>query len=380
MYTLEEIKKALEQDQFIFYYQPKISMLTGKICGVEALIRWQKTPNQLISPDLFIPVAEETGFINKITCHMFDKLIIDLNIINDIQDGLKVSLNVSPKDFENNKFINKLKMSLENKLFDPKNIELELTEASRLSEHSLILEQFSLLEHLGVEVAMDDFGTGFSSIDLLSKIEFSAIKLDQGIVGRMGYSKKDKALVDASIRMGHRLGLDIIAEGIEDEESYRTLQKGGCTIAQGYWMSKPLSFSDTISIIRAKKQWPATPSGLLYMAQLDHLRWRKDLVDGALSIFDSDNSNKLLSNCPPLDHKSCMLGKWYYSEAKCYESSEAFNDLEEPHKMFHQIGSGIRDLVEKGGDKEEILKQVRILNRHSAEVILLLQEIEHELA
>ncbi len=237
--SLREIKSALENDEFIFYYQPKVSMITGKVCGAEALIRWLKPDGQIIPPSEFIPLAESSGFITDITKAMFQKLIADIATFDDTMDDLVISMNASTKDFRDSGFDNLIHDAIEAKKVDPNMVEIELTESAILDDCDIINGAVKALVNMGIPLVMDDFGTGYSSIDILSLFPFSTIKLDRGVISRMELSDRNRTIVEASIRMGHQLQLEVIAEGIENETVYRCLQSSGCAVGQGYWISPP---------------------------------------------------------------------------------------------------------------------------------------------
>jgi len=377
--TLQEIEGALKNDQFLFYYQPKVSMITGEIIGAEALIRWQKQNGTIVPPSDFIPLAESSGFISEITKAMFQKLIVDMVILNDIEGDFTVSINASTKDFDDSIFIDHIRRAIEGKQVNPNNIEIELTESSLLGDNNAISTNFSTLTDMDVSLVMDDFGTGFSSIDMLSKLPFSTIKLDQGVVSRMANSEKNQLIVESSIRMGHQLGLNIVAEGIESEEVYLALQNSGCTIAQGYWISRPLPLFDLLEFVAQKKSWPSTAVGLLYMAQLDHIHWRKSIIDGVLSINNRSKSNFNFRGKPESDSESCMLGKWYYGVGRKFSGISPYDELEKPHRQLHELGNALIAAVEKGDSKKELVDMMRDLSKLSGVVIKLLQDLESEI-
>ncbi|GKT12900.1 MAG: diguanylate cyclase [Thiomicrorhabdus sp.] len=377
--TLKDLENALRNGEFIFYYQPKISMITGKIIGAEALIRWKKPNGDLVMPGNFIPLAESTGYISKITTAMLDELIIDMTIFQDTQPGITISINACSKDFDHPLFIDNIKFAIDTHQLDPNHLEVELTESTLLEESGYAHQNFSKLVDMGVPLVMDDFGTGFSSIDMLSKLPFSAVKLDQGVVSRMEQSEKNQTIVESTIRMGHQLGFDVVAEGIETEEVYQTLQNAGCTIAQGYWISHPLPFLDFLDFIRQDKRWPSTAVGLLYMAELDHIQWRKSLFDGVFSLKNRKTEGFGFRGKPASDSTSCMLGKWYYGAGREYCNLEAYIALEEPHKQLHDQGNDLIKAVEKGASKEEVTGRMRELSMLSGVIIQLLQDIENEI-
>lgn len=377
--NLADLEDALKESEFIFYYQPKVSMITGDIVGAEALIRWEKQNGEIVPPSDFIPLAESSGFISEITNAMFQKLIIDMTIFSDIEGDFIVSINASSKDFSNSIFIDHIQLAIESKQIDPNSVEIELTESSLLEENGVARENFSKLVKMGVSLVMDDFGTGFSSIDMLSKLPFSTVKLDQGVVSRMEHSEKNKTIVESSIRMGHQLGLNVVAEGIESEEVYLALQNAGCTIAQGYWISRPLPLFDFLDFVRQKKLWPSTAIGLLYMAQLDHIHWRKSVIDGVFSLMNRNTSGFLFRGRKVSDSHSCMLGKWYYGAGRAYSDFPAYIELETPHKQLHDLGNALIFAAENGASRKELVEMMQGLSKLSGVIIKLLQDIESEI-
>jgi len=377
--TLQEIRSALEDDELVFYYQPKVSMITGKVIGAEALLRWLKPDGRIFAPLEFLPLAEATGFISRITREMFQKLIVDMTIFNDIVGEFTVSFNTSAKDFNNAKLVEDIQRAIKMKLVDTLKLEIELTESSLLAESQGINVQLSKLNNLGISLIMDDFGTGFSSIDTLSKWPFSTIKLDRGVVSRMEDSNKNKTIAHTSIQMAHQLSLEVVAEGIESETIYRSLQQAGCTIGQGFWISPPLPLEDFLEFIRRDKRWPATPAGLLYLAQIDHIKWRKDIIDGVFSVVERSDPNTVFRGDPEKDSRFCSLGKWYYGSGKAFFGVPAYDALEGPHSRLHELGSLLLKNAHSNYSKAELVSIMRDLSKQSTQLIKLLQELENEL-
>ncbi len=376
--TIREIADALANDEFVFYYQPKVSMHTGEICGAEALIRWQRPNGEMISPAEFIPLAESTGFINEITLAMFQKLIVDLNIIIDINESLIVSFNASAKDFHNNKLSTTIQHAVEHHLLAAKHLEVELTETVILDQVEEVRDNLSLLHDLGIALAMDDYGTGFSSIDTLSKWPFSTIKLDQGMVSKLGTSEKDFTIIHSSIQMAHQLELEIVAEGIETEVVYRILQNMGCVIAQGYWISRPVSLVDFIEFCRRNKCWPSQSNGVIHMAILDHIQWRKSLIDGVYYISLRRNIQGLRGT-PEINPTLCKFGKWYHGLGRRCAGEKWYDEIETPHNRLHEIGEELLVAAQRNAPQNEIALLMRQLTEQSILVIGMLQSVENEL-
>ena len=376
--TLKEIAEALANDEFVFYYQPKVLMLTGEICGAEALIRWKQPDGSLVSPAAFIPLAESTGFINEITLAMFQKLVIDMNIINDTKNSLTVSFNASAKDFHNDKLVEAIRYAVEHKIVPAELLEVELTETSILNNLEGVKSKLNKLQTMGIALAMDDYGTGFSNIDTLAKWPFSTIKLDQGMISKLEASDREFTIVQSSIQMAHQLELDIVAEGIESELVYHILQNMGCTQAQGYWISRPIALADFLELCRGNRHWPVEPIGLIHIAQHDHISWRKAIIDGVYYLGLRKN-NLSIRGAPELDPTKCRLGKWYYGPGKLFAGIGGYDNFEVSHNRLHQIGEELLEAAKSGSTKSELVLLMRQLTEQSVLVLGMLQEIENEI-
>lgn len=376
--SLKDIVVALVNDEFVYFYQPKVSMLTGEICGAEALIRWKKPDGTLISPAAFIPLAESTGFINDITLAMFQKLIVDINIIAAVKDSIVVSFNASAKDFLNNKLTEAVRYAVDHKLLIAAQLEVELTETVMLNECDDVRRNLDALKDMGISLAMDDYGMGVSSIDTLAKWPFSTIKLDQSMISKLETSDKELTIVQSSIQMAHQLSLDIVAEGIESETVYLMLKNMGCMQAQGYWISRPMALSDFLDFCRSRKQWPIGPVGVIRLAQLEHIRWRKAIIDGVFYLGLRGNSQKIRGT-PETDPAACRLGKWYYGPGKRFVGTEWYDSFEGPHSRLHQIGEEILEAAKRDASKDELILLMRKITAQSIAVIRMLQEIEDDL-
>lgn len=378
--TLFELAKGLARDEFVFYYQPKVSLVNGKINGAEALIRWLKPDGSMVAPTEFIPLAESTGFITEISRAMFPKLVEDMVIINDINDEVTVSFNLSAKDFTTPVMLDLIRAAIENNKISPHRLQVELTEASIIdSADTVVRGNLQELVKLGVKLAMDDYGTGYSSIDTLSQWPFSVVKIDQGLIRRMTDSEKSTTIVQASIRMAHQLGINIVAEGIETGSIYDFLLHAGCTDAQGFWLARPMPLTEFLAFVRRDQRWSAMPIGLIHMAQLDHIHWRKTLIDQVTALSFGDNHDGgICGVSAELDHHLCKLGKWYYGIGQEFQGMTAFDELEEPHRVLHELGARLIAAAQNGGTREEITAGLRALTKQSGIVLELLQELENE--
>lgn len=377
--TVEDILDALARDEFVYYYQPKVSLLTGKVCGAEALIRWVRPGSGLVLPGDFIPLAEASGTISKLSLAMFPALVADLVIMQDINPDLMVSFNLTAQDFESDAMVNCMREAIASYQIEPRNLQAELTETSLIQSSGRVREHIQALVDMGVSLAMDDYGTGYSSIDVLSQWPFSVVKIDQGLIRRMVTSEKSTTIVQASIRMAHQLGIKIVAEGIESAGVYDFLLNTGCTEAQGYWLGRPMPLAEFLAYLRQDQRWSGLPIGLVHMAQLDHIQWRRTLVDQAMAIsFKGDEMEPVRVVEAEMNHRHCKLGLWYYGLGQEFKGYPAFDALDEPHRQLHVIGQELVAAMGQGASRELITELLRRLTRQSGVVLGLLQELENE--
>ncbi|MGA9227377.1 MAG: EAL domain-containing protein, partial [Mesobacillus sp.] len=234
------LRKALEQDQLMLHYQPQVNLETGKIIGVEALVRWQHPENGIISPGEFIPLAEETGLIVPLGKWVLQKASAQNKEWHDKGfSSIPISVNISVRQLQEDRFIDTVKQILDQTGLDPSYLDLEITESiMQNSENTaMILNQ---LKDLGVTLAIDDFGTGYSSLSLLKHLPIDKIKIDKSFVDDIIHHANQGAMVKTIIDMGHNLQFDVIAEGVEEQEQVAFLLRNGCMIGQGYHFSRPL--------------------------------------------------------------------------------------------------------------------------------------------
>lgn len=245
--TERELRRALEKEEFVLYYQPQIQLDTGMVTGMEALIRWNHPEKGLISPYAFISVAEQTGMIIPINewvirmaCQQTKQLLKEF-------PNLSVSVNLSPYEFENRRFVHKLVKLLDESGLPPHHLDLEITERMTMDTEKAITI-LKRLKSIGVTVSMDDFGTGYSSLSYLTDLPIDRLKIDRTFVRNI--QGKGEAILPAIIRLGHNIGVKVLAEGVETEEEVAYLKDKCCDEAQGYYFAPPLSYEELIVFLR----------------------------------------------------------------------------------------------------------------------------------
>jgi EAL domain-containing protein (putative c-di-GMP-specific phosphodiesterase class I) len=237
-----ELQEALRSSEFLLNYQPIVDLRTGQTVGFEALLRWDSKKRGRVRTDLFIDIAEESSLIIPISAFVFERAFNDLNILKNSmkQKDLYMSVNVSARHFSDPNFVIDLENVRKKSGVQPSSIKLEITERV-LMEGALAIDTINAVRALGYKVSLDDFGTGYSSFAYLAKMSLDTIKVDRSFVSDLGKKPRSQAVVTAIISLAKSLGLELVAEGIEQKEEQFILQGMGCTIGQGYLFGRPAS-------------------------------------------------------------------------------------------------------------------------------------------
>lgn len=244
--TFEELQWAISHEQLVLHYQPQIHMRTGKIIGVEALIRWQHPELGMIYPDRFIPLAEDKGMIGAITRWVIEQAVKQKQQWREQDVDILVSVNISAVDITSLTLPEHLAELLTDNRLDPTMLMLEVTESALMSELVTSLDILTRLRLKGVGLSIDDFGTGYSSLSQLHRVPFTEMKIDRSFVANITNDEEAKAIVKTCIILGHELHMQVVAEGVETQEQAEILKALNCDIAQGYLYSKPV-IADEIS-------------------------------------------------------------------------------------------------------------------------------------
>jgi diguanylate cyclase (GGDEF)-like protein/PAS domain S-box-containing protein len=240
--TLEnQLRQALDNEEFVLHYEPKVNLVSGKLTSAEALIRWNDPRTGLVPPGRFIPILEETGLINDVGRWALRKAIEDyLRWRAAGLPAVRIAVNVSPLQLRHRGFIDEIRQTIGIDAQAPAGLELEITESLIMADIKLSIASLQAIRALGVTIAIDDFGTGFSSLSYLAKLPVDTLKIDRSFVIEMTAGPEGLALVSTIINLAHSLKLKVVAEGVETEEQSRLLRLLGCDEMQGFLFSKPV--------------------------------------------------------------------------------------------------------------------------------------------
>ena len=240
--TLEsQLRQAIDNEEFVLYYQPKVNLVSGKITSAEALIRWNDPRTGIVPPDQFIPMLEETGLIYEVGRWALKSAIQDyLRWRAAGLAAVRIAVNVSPLQLRNRNFIADIEKKISIDAHAASGLELEITESLIMADIKHNIASLKAIRAMGITVAIDDFGTGFSSLSYLAKLPVDTLKIDRSFVIDMTAGPEGMALVSTIISLAHSLSLKVVAEGVETEEQSRLLRLLNCDEIQGYVFSKPV--------------------------------------------------------------------------------------------------------------------------------------------
>jgi diguanylate cyclase (GGDEF)-like protein len=236
-----ELRRAMDETELVLFYQPKVALSSGKVKGVEALARWHHPERGMLSPDEFIPLAERSNLLRPMTLYLIDTALRQANAWRSKGLDISVAVNLSMQNMLDLRLPNDLARLLTSWRLPAGSLELEITESTIMADHRRATTILSRLSKMGVRLSIDDFGTGYSSLAYLQELPVDAIKIDKSFVMEMHEDAGNATIVQSTVDLGHNLGLEVVAEGVETVESYNTLARLGCDYAQGYFLSKPLS-------------------------------------------------------------------------------------------------------------------------------------------
>ena len=237
----QELRKAIDEDELVLHYQPQVNLKTGELIGAEALVRWQHPVKGLVSPEVFIPLAEESGLINQLSDWVLENAVVQLK--RWIQKGhqLTLAVNLSAKDLMAEELHSKLHDLVQRNSLPKRVLELEITESTLMDHPELMITEINKIKRMGITIAVDDFGSGYSSLNYLKRLPVDVLKIDRSFISDIESDPSDSAIVAGIIGLAKSLKMKTVAEGVETEEQRQILETLGCDNYQGYLFSKPLT-------------------------------------------------------------------------------------------------------------------------------------------
>ena len=252
---ITRMRNALAHGEFLLHYQPKIEVLSGRVVGAEALLRWRTADGTLISPGEFIPLAEEIGLIVPIgEWVLAEACRTNRAWQNAGYRPIPVSVNISAIQLERDDLVSKVVQVLEETGLTARYLELEITESALMSDVDQSINTLNHLRELGVQIAIDDFGTGYSSLGHLKRFAVNTLKVDQSFIRNITNDRGNAGIVQAVISLAHTLGLTVVAEGVETPEEYRHLSARGCDLIQGYYTGRPVPADQLVTQLRPARR------------------------------------------------------------------------------------------------------------------------------
>lgn len=248
--SVDELRQAFKNSELTVFYQPKIDMRTRSVAGVEALARWQHPVKGTIPPSMFVPFAEENGLIDELTTVVTRQALEQCGVLAAAGIRIQVSVNTSARTLTNLQYPDELIALVAEKGLDPSQLIVEVTESALVEELTKSLDVLTRLRLKGVHLSIDDFGTGYSSMQQLQRVPFTELKVDQSFVAQADIDRGCRSIVKTTIQLGHRLGMKVVAEGVETDSIWDLLAGFGCDQVQGYLMAKPMPGESLIEWIR----------------------------------------------------------------------------------------------------------------------------------
>jgi len=351
--SLERIRHALNEHEFVLYYQPKVNMRTGKVIGAEALIRWLHPLRGLLSPGEFLPVIEGHSIAVEVGEWVIDSALTQMEQWRADGFHLPVSINVGARQLQQSNFVERMSEILAaHPNVKPGSLELEVLETSALEDLAHVSRVINACFQIGVTFALDDFGTGYSSLTYLKRLPVAVLKIDQSFVRDMLEDPDDLAIVESVLGLSSAFRRQSIAEGVETVEHGEMLLQLGCEIAQGYGIARPMPAA---ALLDWSATWQTFPRWLdlptmsrddlpILFASVEHRAW----MVGMEAYLKGDQDAP-----PQLDHQHCRFGAWLESKSEVWRKTQpTYSALEAVHRQVHSLGVELNQLCHQGRQPE----------------------------
>jgi len=387
-FTREALEQAVLNDELLLYYQPKVCLIKGEVIGAEALVRWPDGKQGVVSPGEFLPLAESTGLLHDLTLKLLDQIVDAFRQLRQSTQALEtgagkralsLSINVAPDDLASRTISNRIKELLDANTISSGDLQIEITESAVMGNVDRVYDDLCRLKEMDIKILMDDFGTGYSSIDRLSQLPFDALKLDQGVVKRMGSSARNLDVVRSAISMAREMGMTAVAEGVESAEVYNFLIAQGCQEAQGFFIGRPMSLSAFQAFLNEGHQFEGSQIGSVHQAGLNLMRFRKLLIDAAFC-SGVGGANSLDSVANPeldLDVRRSRLGLWYFGIGQRLSLFKEFSDIEQPLIDVYETGQRFLKQISKGQGMLQMNQSLAEIDTKIGHLTALLHRLEH---
>ena len=374
--SVEHIRRALAEREFVLYYQPKVNMRTGKIIGAEALIRWQHPERGLLSPAMFLPVIDDHPLAIDVGEWVIDTALTQMELWRDAGLDIQVSVNVGALQLQHEGFVASLREILAaHPGIKPGCLEIEVLETSALGDMVRVSQVMERCREMGISFALDDFGTGYSSLTYLKRLPVTLLKIDQSFVRDMLGDPDDLAILNGVIGLSSAFRRQVIAEGVETVEHGELLLQLGCELAQGYGIARPMPASE---LPRWSSTWHPDPTWLelssvsrddlpLLFASVEHRAWIVGIENRLSEASDAT---------PQMDHHQCRFGLWLdkkESHAR-YGMQPAFKLIELLHPQVHTLALFLLELKAQN-QTADALSGLRELHRLRDTLILHLKSL-----
>ena len=373
--AIDKIGRALERDEFLLYYQPKVNLRLGKIIGVEALIRWQHPEKGLLAPADFLPLIENNTLAIGVGNWVINAAMTQIECWHDKGLNLPISINISARQLQEDNFVESLRSFLvAHPKVNPGDLELEVLETSAMKDLNKVSELITACNEMGVHFSLDDFGTGYSSLTYLKHLPVSQIKIDQSFVRDMLNDTDDLAIVEGVLALAAAFSLQVIAEGMESSQQGEMLLQIGCDLAQGYAIARPMPATELekwLSVWKPDSSWLDRPSFMrddlpLLFANAEHKVWINIIADYLHSSAHKEHPN----------HISCRFSKWL--NAQDSEKWPSLKTVIPLHNKLHILGIEVVTLHAKGDSKEALEKYSELEFLHEALIEALIRLIQEK--
>jgi len=356
--SVEHIRRALTEDEFVLHYQPKVNMRTGEVIGAEALIRWQHPERGLLSPATFLPVIENHPLAIEIGEWVIDTALAQVEHWHAQQLNIPVSVNVGARQLQNGDFTLRLRQLLaKHPSIRPSSLEIEVLETSALEDVVQVSQLIEECRGLGVSFALDDFGTGYSSLTYLKRLSADTIKIDQSFVRDMLDDPDDLTILEGIVSLASAFRRKVIAEGVETVDHGTMLLQLGCELAQGYGIARPMSAE---SIPVWVKTWqPELVWRNLKPVSRDDLHILTSSSQHRAWVLALERYIKGESDLPPhMDNQQCRFGMWLKTDGQnSYGTHSAFQRIDTLHQELHTMAAELLTLHDRG-EKTEAMRRL----------------------